>query len=123
MNTELTDEQVAAYRRDGFLVVRQFLSRAERDELLAGVEQEASWQRRIVGCAETAARVADGIEVMPVREFLKRLWNGAIIAPEPAARAGIRDRRLRRCRQRVLCGNVQPRKDIWPILQFLGASA
>lgn len=39
MNTELTDEQVAAYRRDGFLVVRQFLSRTERDELLAGVEQ------------------------------------------------------------------------------------
>lgn len=39
MNTELTEEQIAAYRRDGFLVVREFLSPAERAELLAGIEQ------------------------------------------------------------------------------------
>lgn len=39
MNTELTEEQIAGYRRDGFLVVREFLSPAERAELLAGIEQ------------------------------------------------------------------------------------
>ena len=39
MNTELTEEQIAAYRRDGFLMVREFLSPAERAELLAGIEQ------------------------------------------------------------------------------------
>ena len=39
MNTELTDEQIASYQRDGFLVQRGFLSPAERDELLAGVSE------------------------------------------------------------------------------------
>ena len=39
MNTELTDEQITAYQRDGFLVKREFLSPAERDELLAGIEE------------------------------------------------------------------------------------
>ena len=48
---------------------------------LRRIAEEASWQRRIVVCAETAARVVDGIEIMPAREFLHRLWNGAVIAP------------------------------------------
>ncbi len=38
MNTELTDEQIASYQRDGFVVKRGFLSLTERDELLAGIE-------------------------------------------------------------------------------------
>lgn len=46
---------------------------------LRRIAEEASWQRRVVVCAEAAARVVDGIEIVPVREFLHRLWDGAII--------------------------------------------
>jgi len=48
---------------------------------LRRIAEEATWQRRIVVCTESAARVVAGIEIVPVREFLHRLWNGDVIAP------------------------------------------
>jgi hypothetical protein len=31
-------------------------------------------------CNERAPRVADGIQILPWREFLSRLWGGGILA-------------------------------------------
>jgi ectoine hydroxylase-related dioxygenase (phytanoyl-CoA dioxygenase family) len=42
MNTELTDEQLEAYRRDGFLAQRNFLSLEEVEELKVGVLEAIS---------------------------------------------------------------------------------
>ena len=46
---------------------------------LRRIAEEAPLRRRIVVCTESAARVVDGIEIVPVREFLHRLWSGDVI--------------------------------------------
>ena len=53
----------------------------------AVIRRDLTGLRRIVVCTESAARIVDGIEILPVREFLRALWNGDIIeshAPTPA---------------------------------------
>ena len=46
---------------------------------LRRIAEEAPWRRRIVVCSESAARVIDDVEILPVRVFLRALWNGDII--------------------------------------------
>ncbi|MDE0449749.1 MAG: hypothetical protein OXH96_24050 [Spirochaetaceae bacterium] len=36
-------------------------------------------RRRIVVCGESAPRIVDGIELLPVREFRTALWSGEIL--------------------------------------------
>ena len=54
---------------------------------LRRIAAETPLRRRIVVCTESAARIVDGIEIVPVREFLHALWNSDLIeshAPTPA---------------------------------------
>jgi uncharacterized protein len=44
---------------------------------LRAIEEERPMRHRILVCREARARIVDGIEVLPYREFLKRLWQGA----------------------------------------------
>ena len=46
---------------------------------LRRLAEEVRLRRRIVVCSESAPRIIDGIEVLPVREFLAALWDGAIL--------------------------------------------
>ena len=46
---------------------------------LRRLAEEAPLRRRIVVCGESAPRIVDGIELLPVREFLAALWNGEIL--------------------------------------------
>jgi predicted AAA+ superfamily ATPase len=53
---------------------------------LRRIADETALRRRIVVCTESAARIVDGIEILPVRRFLHALWNGGVIdshAPAP----------------------------------------
>lgn len=44
---------------------------------------EADWKRRIVICEERLwRRTEDGIEIFPVEQFLRRLWNDELIGAE-----------------------------------------
>jgi predicted AAA+ superfamily ATPase len=44
---------------------------------------EANWRKRIVVCEERLwRRTEDGIEVFPVEQFLRRLWNDELIGAE-----------------------------------------
>lgn len=36
-------------------------------------------RRALVVCTEAAPRVVDGLEVLPWRDFLDRLWGGGIL--------------------------------------------
>ena len=40
---------------------------------------ETPLTHRIVVCGESAARVAGGIRILPVREFLAALWRGDLL--------------------------------------------
>ena len=46
---------------------------------LRRIADETALRRRIVVCTESAARVVDGIEIFPVRQFLHALWTGDLI--------------------------------------------
>ena len=46
---------------------------------LRRLAEEVPLRRRIVVCGESAPRIVDGIELLPVREFLAALWNGEIL--------------------------------------------
>lgn len=37
-------------------------------------------RRALLVCNEPAARVVDGVEVLPWREFLARLWAGDVVS-------------------------------------------
>ena len=76
MNTELTDEQIASYQRDGFLVKRKFLSPAERDELLAGIEEAVAQLGRYKLGGELQEKWLEGGSYYD-RVFLQRinLWK------------------------------------------------
>ena len=55
---------------------------------LRRIADETALRRRIVVCTESAARIVDGIEILPVRRFLHSLWTGDLIdsctsTPEP----------------------------------------
>ncbi len=43
---------------------------------------EYSPDRAIVVSNESAARIVDNIEILPWREFLRRMWNGDIISSD-----------------------------------------
>ena len=47
---------------------------------LQRIADETALRRRIVVCTESAARIVDGIEILPVNEFLHALWNGDVVA-------------------------------------------
>jgi predicted AAA+ superfamily ATPase len=49
------------------------------DDGLRRIADETALRRRIVVCTESAARVVDGIEIFPVRQFLHALWTGDLI--------------------------------------------
>ena len=48
---------------------------------LRRLAEEAPLKHRIVVCRESAARVIDGIRILPVMEFLRGLWNGELLTP------------------------------------------
>ena len=53
---------------------------ARRDLVgLRRLAEEVPLRRRILVCSESAPRIVDGIELLPVEEFLAALWNGAIL--------------------------------------------
>ena len=76
MNTELTDEQITAYQRDGFLVVRGFLTTAEREQLLAGIEEAVQQLGRYKLGGATEDKWLEGDRFYD-RVFLQRinLWK------------------------------------------------
>ena len=47
---------------------------------LRRLADETPLAERIVVCRESAARVVDGIRILPVMEFLCRLWDGELLA-------------------------------------------
>ncbi len=47
---------------------------------LRRLAEETPLKHRIVVCRESAARVIDGIRVLPVMNFLRDLWNGELLA-------------------------------------------
>lgn len=49
---------------------------------LRRIADETALRRRIVVCTESAARIVDGIEILPVNEFLHALWNGDVVQVE-----------------------------------------
>ena len=56
---------------------------------LRRIADETALRRRIVVCTESAARIVDGIEILPINEFLHSLWNGDVIdshVPAPLRR-------------------------------------
>ena len=46
---------------------------------LRRLAEEVPLRRRIVVCGESVPRIIDGIELLPVREFLAALWDGSIL--------------------------------------------
>ena len=76
MNTELTDEQIASYQRDGFVVKHEFLTPTERGELLAGVEQAVQQLGRYKLGGDPADKWLEGASYYD-RVFLQRinLWK------------------------------------------------
>jgi len=44
---------------------------------LRAIEEEGSFRRRILICLAAEPRVKDGIEILPIKEFLSLLWAGA----------------------------------------------
>ena len=53
---------------------------ARRDLVgLHRLAEEVPLRRRILVCSESVPRIVDGIELLPVREFLSALWSGAIL--------------------------------------------
>jgi len=47
---------------------------------LKALSEEFSWRRKVVVCFESRARyLAEGIEVVPVAEFLLQLWAGEVV--------------------------------------------
>lgn len=42
---------------------------------LAAIANEATFRHRILVCGEPRARVAEGIEILPWRDFIDRLWS------------------------------------------------
>ena len=46
---------------------------------LRRINEETPLRRRVVVCTESAPRVVDGIEIIPIGSFLNRLWSGTII--------------------------------------------
>ena len=52
---------------------------------LRRIADETALRRRIVVCSESAARIVDGIEILPVEEFLHALWNGKLIGSGASA--------------------------------------
>ena len=47
---------------------------------LRRLAEETPLAHRIVVCRESAARVVDGIRILPVMEFLRALWDGELLA-------------------------------------------
>ena len=47
---------------------------------LRRLAEETPLAHRIVVCREPAARVVDGIRILPVMEFLRALWDGELLA-------------------------------------------
>lgn len=43
--------------------------------------KEVGPRQAIVVCLEPAERVVDGLQMVPWREFLKKVWEGTVIAP------------------------------------------
>lgn len=43
---------------------------------LSAIQAEGSFKRRVIVCREPVHRHVDGIDVYPVREFLRLLWSG-----------------------------------------------
>ena len=46
---------------------------------LRRLAEETPLAHRIVVCGESAARVVDGIRILPVRDFLGALWRGELL--------------------------------------------
>ena len=46
---------------------------------LRRLAEEVPLRRRIVVCGESVPRIVDGIELLPVTEFLAALWDGEIL--------------------------------------------
>ena len=42
--------------------------------------EETPLRRRIVVCRESAARVVDGIRILPIEDFLRALWQDELLA-------------------------------------------
>ena len=56
---------------------------------LRRLAEETPLAHRIVVCREPAARVVDGIRILPVMEFLRALWTASSSRSEvPGAKAG-----------------------------------
>ena len=46
---------------------------------LRRLADETPLAARIVVCGGSASRVVDGIRILPVMEFLRRLWDGELL--------------------------------------------
>ena len=46
---------------------------------LKAISEEGRFDRRIVVCREPKAACVDGIDILPAREFVERLWNDELV--------------------------------------------
>jgi predicted AAA+ superfamily ATPase len=52
---------------------------------LKAISQEGCFGRRIIVCREPKAAHVDGIDILPAREFVERLWNDELVDASTAA--------------------------------------
>jgi hypothetical protein len=46
---------------------------------LKAISEEGRFDRRIIVCREPKAAHVDGIDILPAREFVERLWNDELL--------------------------------------------
>ena len=53
----------------------------DKDEKgLRALSEEIKLQRKIIVCNESAPRKSNaGVDILPIEDFLKQLWNGEIV--------------------------------------------
>ena len=51
------------------------------DELEEGLAdyEEGCFNRRIIVCRESKSAHIDGVDILPAREFIERLWNDELV--------------------------------------------
>ena len=56
-------------------------SRIDRYDLrnLKAISEEGSFNRRIIVCREPKAAYIDGVDILPARKFIERLWNDELV--------------------------------------------
>ncbi len=72
MKTEVTQQQIDAYQRDGFLIIEDFISEAEVEEILAAVEESVAQMGKQKVAGDGNEDLAEGDSFYD-RVFLQRL--------------------------------------------------